>query len=260
MLEAYKMDFEFIEDETLRAETKAKYDASMVAVEEGLQAKIDAATEGLMNKNTELLGEKKTIAEKLALFKDITDPEKAMEALKFITENEDAQLIRDGKVDELISKRTSTMRLDHDNALQELTEKLALSEVNEADYKQKYETKLMNDAMRAEANKAGVRQEAITDILLRATSIFTLDSTGAPEARDVKGNLAKDKDDNVVTPSTWMEELKATSPHYWPVSEGAGALGGPIAVDADTTAKLAHLAKTGNMKDYRALRNKMKAA
>lgn len=251
------MDFDFIEDETLRAEAKAKYDASMAAVEESLQEKIDAATEGLVNKNTELLGEKKTIAEKLAQFKDITDPEKAMEALKFITENEDAQLIRDGKVDELISKRTSTMRLDHETALKELNEKLETATVGQSEYKTKYEKKLMDDAMRAEATKAGVRLEAVPDILLRATSLFTLDSQGLPEARDGKGNLVKDKDDNVVTPSVWMEQLKASSPHYWPTSEGAGALGGPIAGDADTTAKLAHLAKTGQMKEYRALRARM---
>jgi len=53
--------------------------------------------------------------------------------------------------------------------------------------------------------------------------------------------------------------LKVTSPHYWPSSEGVGAVGGNITNSADLTAKLADYAAKGMMNEYRALRAKMKA-
>ncbi len=251
--------FDFIEDEDARAQAIAAHEELIKATNESLQAQIDEAVAGLQNKNQELLGEKKTIAEKLATFKDITDPEKALEALKFINENEDAQLIKDGKVDELISKRTSVMRIEHENAVNELKTQLQEAATGASTFQNLYETKVMDDAMRLEAIKAGVRPEAVEDVLLRAKSIYTLDASGVPEARDVNGNLRKNDKENVLTPSVWMEDLKTTSPHYWPSSEGVGAVGGNITNSADLTAKLADLAARGKMPEYRALRAKMAA-
>ncbi len=257
MPEAYKMDFTFIEDEELRTQAEEAYTISMQTVTEGIQTKIDAAIEGLQNKNVELLGEKKAVQEKLAKFADITDPEKALEALKFINENEDAQLIKDGKIGEIIERRTSTMRIEHENALTDLAEKLESSLTGETHYKGMYETKVMDDAMRAVAVTAGVRAEAVPDILLRAKSMFSLDDKGEPEARDSGGKLKKNDDGNVMTPGVWLEDLKVTSPHYWPTSRGSGAVGGNLGADADTTAKLADLVAKNDMAGYRALRAKM---
>lgn len=249
--------FDFIEDEAVRSKAIEQYEAQMKEVNESVQSKIDKAVEGLQNKNKELIGEKKSIQEKLAEFKDITDPVKAMEALKFINENEDAQLIRDGKVGELIEKRTSTMRIEHDNAIRELADKLEATSTAESTYRNLYETKVMDDAIRAHAVQAGVRPEAVSDVLLRAKSMFSLDKEGGVEARDAKGNLRKNDAGNVVTPGVWLEDLKRTSPHYWPASEGAGAVGGSLGADADVTARLADFAKRGDMKSYKALRKKM---
>jgi len=256
MLEALQM-FSFIEDEEVRAKAVEQYEASLKTVTDGVQATVDEAVAGLQSKNAELLGEKKSIQEKLLTFKDITDPEKALEALNFINDNEDAQLIKDGKIGELIDRRTSTMRIDHDNAVKELADKLEAASGGEVKYKGLYETKIMDDALRAVATTAGVRPEAITDVLLRAKGLFTLDKEGGPEARDSAGNLRKNADGNVLTAGVWMEDLKTSSPHYWPSSEGAGAQGGHVAVDADTTAKLADLAKKGDMPGYRRLRAQM---
>jgi len=249
--------FEFIEDEAVRAKAVEAYDVQLKEVTDGVQGKIDEAITGLQNKNQELLGEKKTIQEKLATFANIDDPEKALEALKFINENEDAQLIKDGRVSELIEKRTSTMRIDHDTAIKDLADKLEEASGGQVKYKGLYETKVMDDALRAVSMQAGVRQEAVVDILLRAKDLFTLDSKGVVEARDSGGNLRKNDDGNVMTPAVWLEDLKASSPHFWPPSEGSGATGAHITIDADTTAKLADLAKKGDMNGYRKLRKAM---
>lgn len=249
--------FEFIKDEAERVKAVEEYEAQIQAVTADVDSKINEAVQGLQNKNQELLGEKKSIQEKLAKFSDITDPEKALEALKFINENEDAQLIRDGKVGELIEKKTSVMRIEHNNAIKELADKLEAASKGEETFKSLYETKVMDDSLREVCISAGVRPEAITDVLLRSKEIFSLDKDNAVEARDGKGGLKKNAAGDVLTPAVWMEELKTTSPHYWPSSEGAGAVGGNITGDADTTAKLAEYAKRGDMVNYRKLRASM---
>ena len=251
------MKFDFITDENVRKQAEEAYDAEKKAHKEDIDSKISEAVSGLQSKNEELLGEKKTIQEKLQKFAEIDDPQKALEALKFINESEEAQMIRDGKFDELLEKRTSSMRVEHDTAVTELADKLAEITEGKTKYKGLYQTKIMDDALRAVAIKAGVRQEAVTDVLLRAKTLFSLGKDGSVEARNADGKLIKDDDGNVVTPSTWLESMKTTSPHYWPSSSGSGAIGGNITGDADTTERLAALAKKGDMVGYRALRKKM---
>jgi hypothetical protein len=68
----------------------------------------------------------------------------------------------------------------------------------------------------------------------------------------------KDDAGNVITPVTWIEGLKESSPHYWPSSAGAGNRGGNTgAMDGDVMERLAALAGAGKMEEYNALRKKM---
>lgn len=254
------MKFDFIEDVDLRQKAEEAYEAEMKATTESIDAKIQEAVEGLKAKNEELLSEKKTIQEKLQRFSEIKDPEKALEALKFINESEEAQMIRDGKFDELLEKRTSTMRLEHEQTLNELTSQLEEIAGSKDKYKNLYQTKIMDDTLREVAVKAGVITEAIPDLLLNAKSLFSLGKDGSVEARTSDGKLMKNEDGNVLTPAVWVESLKSSRPHYWPRSEGVGARGGNITGDADTTEKLAAYAKAGNMAAYRKLRAKMQGA
>lgn len=249
------MEFEFIEDEQVRAKAKAAYEDSIRKVHDGVQAKVDEAVAGLKTKNEELLGEKKKIQERLAQFSEITDPEEAKKALKFLNESEDAQLIRDGRVDELIGKKTASMQLEHKQKLEEVTAKLEDISKEATTYKSRYERKLMDDALRESALRAGIRTEAISDVLLRGSQLFTLGKDGSLEARNEKGELRKNSEGSVITPAVWLEELKASAPHYWPSSDGAGALGSDFTADGDKMAKLAELAKKQQWAAYRKLRD-----
>ena len=123
--------FDFIEDEEVREKAQQAYDDSIKDVKEQmnnenqeiLNQTIEDAVAGLKAKNEELLDEKKKIQSALKDFDDI-DPHKAKEALEFLEQNHDAQLIKDGKIDELIEKKTSTMRAEHEEAVQELQDQL----------------------------------------------------------------------------------------------------------------------------------------
>ena len=251
-------DFTFIEDETLRTQVEEAHKTSMDTLTASIDEKISEATSGLKGKNEELLDEKKKLGKVLKNFENV-DPEKAKEALKFLEENEYAQMIKDGKVDEIIEKKTSQMRSDHEAAVSELSTKLTETEDSGRLYKNMYEKKMIEDNLRKVAIEAGVRPEAVSDILMRGLTVFSLDDKEGVEARDGEGKLVKTADDKVLTAKLWIDKFKESAPHYFPESESAGAHGGKKGRD-DLDVAITAAAKKGDMTEYRRLKAKKKKA
>jgi len=245
------MDFDFITDETQREQAIEAYNNLV----DQHKLELDEAVSGLKSKNAELLDEKKKIERKLREFESF-DFDKANEALEFLENNKDAQLIKDGKVDELIEKRTSQLVSDHEAAINEIKGQLKEEMERAGLYENLYKTKMVEDALRDVAIKAKVRPEAITDVLLHGKNVFSLADDGSIEARDENGKLRKTEDDKVLTPANWIEGLKKVSPHYWPESRGAGAFGGGFSDENDLTAAMHRAAERGDMVEYRRLRSK----
>lgn len=239
------VDFSMIEDQELKTKLEA-------ATNEAIKASVDEAVAGLKSKNEELIGEKRKIQDILKQF-DGLDPVKAAEALKFLEGNEEAQLIKDGKFNELIEKRTSVLKSDYEAKLSELTTINTELKKSGDNYKTIYERKLVEDALREVAIQAKVRPEALVDILMRGTALFSVGADGSVEARDRDGKLLKNDEGLVVSPKVWIESLKSMSPHYWPESEGAG-FRGRGGSGGDDTGILADAASSGNMDKYRKLR------
>jgi DNA-directed RNA polymerase subunit F len=251
------MDFDFIEDEEVRAKAIEAHKASMDQVMISIDEKIEEATSGLKQKNDELLNEKKQIQKTLKNFENI-DPEKAREALNFLDNNDDAQMIKDGKIGELIDKRTSQMRSDHEAAILELSNNFEESKSTASQYKGLYESKMIDDAIREAAIGAKVRPEAITDILLRGRSVFSLNEKGDVESRTKDGHLRKTIDDKILTTVNWIEGLKKDAPHYWPGSDGVGANGGHLGDMSDIDRAINQASASGNQAEFRRLRDKKK--
>lgn len=253
--------FDFIADEEVRAKVidlhKLELDEISVNHTNDLKVKLEEAVLGLKTKNSEILNEKKILQDSLKVFEGI-DVKKAKEALKFHEENKDVEFLKDGKLEDLIERKTSTLKSDHETVMKELSNKFEAASTQGSLYKTLYESKVIEDALRDEAIIAKVRPEALVDIILRGRGVFSLDEKKQVEARDSEGKLAKTTDDKVLTVKNWIEELKASSPHYWPGSEGAGAHGGTPGSTDDYTAKLADAARKGNMDLYRKLRAKGK--
>jgi hypothetical protein len=249
--------FDWIEDEEQRAKAIAEHNAAMKKIEDGIAVKIDEAVSGLKSKNAELLDEKKKISETLKNFDNI-DAEKARSALQFLEENADAQLIKDGKIDELLAKRTSQLQSDHETLINELTTNLDEANSKGKNFENLYTTKMIEDSLRETAVSAKVIPEAISDVLTRGREVFSLAEDGTLEARGPDGKLLTTGDDKVLMPSNWIEGLKKVSPHYWPPSEGAGANGGTGGAGGeDTMDALSRAASSNNMVEYRRIREKM---
>lgn len=248
------MEFEFIEDADLRAKAVEAHKASVATITEGIDAKIEEAVGALKAKNEELIGEKRTIQETLKNFDNI-DPTKAREALDFLDGNEEAQMIKDGKIEDVLEKRTSALKSDHEAVVAELTSKLTETSSEAELHKGLYQRKMIEDSLRESALRAKVRPEALTDILLRGGSVFSLADDGSVEARTADGKLTKTEDDKVLTTSLWIETLKKTSPHYWPASQGLDAHG-ESTNSSDIDVAMQKAAQKGDNAEYRRLKAK----
>ncbi len=251
------MDFEFIEDTELRQKAKDAHEATVKTITDGVATQIDEAVGALKAKNEELIGEKRTIQETLKNFDNI-DATKAREALDFLEGNEEAQMIKDGKFEDVIAKRTSTLQSDHEAVLTELNTKLEESEKLGNTHKSLYHRKMIEDSLREAAITAGVRPEALTDILMRGNNVFSLADDASVEARGTDGKLIKTEDDKVLTTTIWIESLKKNAPHYWPSSAGIDAHGESGSA-TDIEAAMERAAVKGDMGEYRRLRAKKKA-
>jgi len=249
------MDFSFIEDADLRTKAETEYAAEETTRKAETQTLIDTSILGLKTKNQELLDEKKQIQKTLKNFDDI-DPEAAKEALKFLENNEDAQLIKDGKIDELIDRRTSTLRTDHEAAVETLATDLLSASEGKTKYKGLYQGKLLDDALTSAALDAKVQNSAIPDIILNGKMLFSVGADGVIESRDKDDKVRKTKDEKVLTPINWIEERREASPHWWGNSESGNLTPG---IDSDDySVALARAAKSGDNKAFRKLRAAVK--
>jgi len=133
---------------------------------------------------------------------------------------------------------------------------LTAAQKSSNEYQGLFESKVIDDGVRAAAVKAGMIDTAVEDAVLRGRGVFSLDTNKMIEARDAEGKLAISSDKKVLTTENWVEDLKETSPHYWPPSQGAGATGGKIGPESDKATKLQALADAGDVTAYRAMRDK----
>ena len=209
------------------------------------EAVASAVTE-LKGKNEEIIGEKKKLQDIISQFGDL-DVVAAKKAMDFMSKNETAQLIADGRFDEVLATHTDKLKAEYQERVDSLTSERDGAFVERDTHKSKYEGSIVDGEIRKLAIKEGVLPDAIEDVLARARTIFSFGADGTVEARNSAGDLLK-IEDKLVTPSSWVKTLPR---HYWPASEGAGAQGGSM---SDSEARLASAAASGDHTAYRKLR------
>jgi hypothetical protein len=186
-----------------------------------IEAAVNEQVAGLKAKNGELIGKEKELKASLAQFEGI-DPEAVRTILKRFVDDEEATLIKQGKLDEVLNKRTERMAADWDKKVK--------AEAARADKLKAKADKLAERAMAESiikaSQKAGALPEATEDIVLRAK--------GAGWTIDDDGNVIAMSGDTVVfgkdgktplTPEEWAASLRENAPHLWPRAQGSGAMG-----------------------------------
>ncbi|MFC0225676.1 hypothetical protein [Serratia aquatilis] len=186
-----------------------------------IDARISESVSGLKTKNSELLGKLKEQSENLKRYDGI-DPDAVRGILKRFSDDEEAKLIANGKIDEVLNKRTERMRSDADKQIKAAVERAEKAEM----LAKKFTERVLGDAIRSAALETGALVGATDDIILRAKGVFTLNDDGEAVAIDKDGNPIMGKDGKTpLSPVEWAESLKDTAPHLWPGAEGSGAGG-----------------------------------
>ena len=204
-------------------------DEKAAAFKEALGGKVqeylDKEVSGLKSKNQELLGSLRTTKTELDGLKgqfEGLDIEAVKGLLKRANQDEETRLIAEGKLDEVVTKRTERLRNDMEKQLKAEQERADKAE----SFAKRFSDKVLADSIRAAALKAGALPEAAEDIILRARGTFTLDENGEAVAVDADGQVIYGKDGKTpLNPLEWAESLREAAPHLWPRAQGAGPTG-----------------------------------
>ena len=122
----------------------------------------------------------------------------------------------------MLDKRTERLRADVDKQIKAANERADKAEA----FSNKFRDRVLGDAIRAAASKAGALPEASDDLILRAKGTFQLNDEGEAVAVDANGDVLFGKDGKTpLSPLEWAESLKETASHLFPRAEGTGAGG-----------------------------------
>ena len=179
------------------------------------------------DKNIELMKQIEDYKKEVAKFKDI-DPEKYKAAMEKVQKIEDGKLFDEGKIEELLSKRTDRMKRDYEAQIEQLTKIVDEAKTNFAKAKASLSKSTIDNQIQIEIAAVGkVRKNTMEDIIARGRRTFIMDDDDKVVARDSNGNPLFGKDG--VTPLTikeWAQNLPAEAPHFFEPSTGSEAPGG----------------------------------
>lgn len=185
-----------------------------------IDARVNDAVSGLKAKNGELIGKLKDSSENLKRYDGI-DPDAVRTILSKFASDEEATLLKAGKIDEVLAKRTERMQADHAKAIEKLQEK----NKRESAKASKLAARTLSGAIKDAAIKAGALPEAMEDIVLRGGGLWKLNDDGDPVALNGDEVVFGKDGKTPLTPSEWAESLRETAPHLWPKAQGSNALG-----------------------------------
>lgn len=162
---------------------------------------------------------KKELRDQAEKYKDI-DPVRYRELMAKIDGDEELKLLSEGKHDEVFNRRTEKMRTSYETQLKQKDTEIE----GERKKAGRYRDKVLDNAVRSAATKAGIHAGAVDDALLRARSVFQLDE------QDNAVKLGEDKKPvlgpkgSVYSVDDWFEEMKEAASHWFPAgSTGSGA-------------------------------------
>lgn len=189
-----------------------------------LNAAIEKATAALAAKNSQVIAEKRKLAEELKKFEGV-DPEE-FKALKHRQEEiEEENLIREKKFEELAQKRA-------EKAIQDVHKQTAAVQAELEAAKQRissYEAKVLaNQVISAATGKVHADSATMEVVTMLAKNIFSLDANGDAVALDSDGMVILGKDGKTpFKPAEWIEStLKETHKFLFPnLNSGGGAIG-----------------------------------
>lgn len=180
------------------------------ALDEAVTARHEEEVKGLRSKRDELLETQRKLKDQLGQYDGI-DVDRARRLEQILAEDEEARLIADGKVDEVVNRRTESMKTDYQRRLDEAQQQA-----------EALKQRALSDEIRSAATQAGLLSSATDDAVLRAKQLFDVDAQGQVVPKD---DAPLDKSGEPLTPTAWLESMKESAAHWFPSPRGSGAPG-----------------------------------
>lgn len=188
-------------------------------VKAAIEAAVAASVSGLKAKNDELLG-------KLKAVKSIPDDEfkQLMEFKKTVDANEELKLMAEGKIEQVMARRTEAMKRDFDAQINASVTKLSEIENLMKSKDEKLKTLMIDGQIREAYSALDFEPSALDDVIRHGRTIFTLDENGRVVPRDEHGTTIYSKDGKSPLGTTeWLTALADTKHYLRKGSAGAGA-------------------------------------
>jgi hypothetical protein len=185
-----------------------------------IDTKVGEAVTGLKTKNGELIGKLKAVGDDLKRFEGI-DPDAVRTILSKFADDEEAGLIKSGKIDEVLNKRTERMQAENQKALKAEQEKYERAESKAS----KLAERTLSAAIKDAGLKSGAYPEALEDIVLRGKHLWRLSDDGEPVAMNGDEIVLGKDGKTPLSPMEWAESLREAAPHLWPKAQGSNAPG-----------------------------------
>ena len=147
-----------------------------------------------------------------------TKPEDAVKAIKRVEELE-AQVDKDkGKFEELLNKRTETMKKEYEG-------KLATKDTTIGETRTQLKTLKIDQAIQEAGGEFGLRQGAAPDLIARGRAMFDLDDAGNIISKDAEGVQRYNGAGEPLAPKDWVQTQTKEAKHLFDESQGSGAGG-----------------------------------
>ena len=203
-------------------------------VKEAIDAIVAEQVKGLKAKNEQVIGENRTLSEKVRemaeavkAFEGLGDPEKIRAVMKRIEESEEARLISEGKLDEVVAKKFELKEAAFLKQIEELNAKLQELDGIAAKWRTGHNNLKIETAVSAAADALKLFAYAKPDALAAARGRFSVNDEGNIVALDKDGQVITSKDGkSPLQPQEWLEGMKNDRPHWWPAPQGGGAIPG----------------------------------
>lgn len=198
---------------------------SEASISPEVQALIDREVAGLKATNAKLKAEKRALATRLRALEGL-ELDQVEAALAQLERDAEAELLAEGRFEEVLARRSEKAAREHVAALEERDQKIADLETQLAARDEQLAARAIDDQVRQAAAEVGLLPMAVEDALNRARRTFSLDASGNAAALDGEGKPIQIGDgEGPLTPASWLQSLRGGAPHWWPASSGAAAPG-----------------------------------
>jgi len=187
---------------------------------------------GLRTNRDAILEEKRGIQTQLDTLKKTwegLDAEAIRGLMKQFENDEDAKLISEGKVNDVIERRTERLRLQAQKDVELAQARSTELEGELAKSGETIKTLVVDANIRQAASKIeGFVPGAIEDAITRGRMVFSVDGERNPVALDKDGSVVRGSDGKTpLQPEEWLRGLIGGDCRHWlGTSNGGGALGG----------------------------------